>query len=90
MDPFEAMHGSRSTSPIEWFEVGEPLLLGRDLIYKTSENVPIIRNRFQTSYSQQKSYVNHRRRDLEFEEGDNEHLKISPMKGVVDLRRKSS
>ncbi|TMX04172.1 hypothetical protein EJD97_011225 [Solanum chilense] len=34
------------------------------------------------AYSRQKSYANHRRRDLEFEEGDKVYLKISPIKGV--------
>ena len=37
----------------------------------------------QIAYNRQKSYVNHRRRDLEFEEGDKVHLKILPMKEVV-------
>ena len=37
------------------------------------------------AYSQQKSYVDHRRRYLEFEEGDKVYSKISPMKGVVRL-----
>ena len=50
--------------------MGEPSLLSPELIYKTLEKVHIIRNRLQTAYSRQKSYVDHRRRDLEFEEGD--------------------
>ena len=65
------------------FEVGEPSLLGPDLIYKTLENVYIIRNRLQTAYSWQKSYADKIRRYLEFEDGDKVYLKISPMKGVV-------
>ena len=40
------------------------------------------------AYSRQKSYGGHRRRDLEFEEGDNVYLKISPMKGVVRFGKK--
>ena len=36
----------------------------------------------------QKSYVKHRRRDLEFEEGDKVYFKISPMKGVVRFGKK--
>ena len=42
----------------------------------------------QTAYSQQKSYVDQRRRDLEFEEGDKVYLKILPMKGVVRFGKK--
>ena len=52
------------------------------------EKVHIIRNRLQTTYSRQKSYADHRRRDLEFEEGDKVYLKISPMKEVVIFGKK--
>ena len=70
MSPYEALYGRRCRSPIGRFEVGEPSLLGPELIYKTLEEVRIIRNRLQIVYTQQNSYVNHRRRDLDFEEGD--------------------
>ena len=40
------------------------------------------------TYSRQKSYVDHRRRDLEFERGDKVYLKISPMKEVVRFGKK--
>ena len=88
MAPYEALYGRRSRSPIGWFEVGEPSILGPELIYKTLEKVHIIRNRLQTAYSRQKSYADHRRRNLEFEEGDKVYLKISLMKGVVRFGKK--
>ena len=84
----EALYGKRCKSPIGWFEVGEPSLLGPDLIYKTLEKVHIIRNRLETAYSQEKSYADQRRKDLEFEEGDKVYLKILPMKGVVRFCKK--
>ena len=90
MSTYEVLYGRRCTSPIEWFEVGDSSLLGPDLIYKTLEKIHIIENQLQTAYSQQKSYADHRRRDLEFEEGDKVHWKISPMKGVLDSPRKES
>ena len=40
------------------------------------------------AYSRQKSYVDNRRRDLEFKEGDKVYLKISQMKGVVRFGKK--
>ena len=51
MDPYEALYDRRCRYPIGWFEVGEPSLLGPDLIFKTLEKVHIIRNRLQTAYS---------------------------------------
>ena len=35
MAPYEALYGMRCKYPIGWFEVGEPSLLGLELIYKT-------------------------------------------------------
>ena len=66
----------------------EPSLLGPDLVYKTLEKVHIIRNRLQMAYSQQKSYADHRRSDLEIEENDKVYLKISQMKMVVRFCKK--
>ncbi|XP_069147119.1 uncharacterized protein [Solanum lycopersicum] len=83
MAPCEALYGRRCRSPIGWFDVGEPSLLGPYLIYKTLENVHIIRNRLEMAYSRQKTYVDNRRKDMEFLEGDKVYLKISPMKRVV-------
>ncbi|TMX00273.1 hypothetical protein EJD97_001095 [Solanum chilense] len=47
-----------------------------------------LRSRLQIAYSQQKSYANHRRRYLKFEEGDKVYLKTLPMKGVVRFGKK--
>ena len=67
MDPYEDLYGRRCRSPIGWFEVGEPSLLGLELIYKTLEKVHIIRNLLQMAYSRQKSFADNRRRDSVFE-----------------------
>ena len=88
MTPYEDLGGRRCRSTVGSFEEGEPSLLGPNLIYKTLEKVHIIRNRLQMAYSRQKSYADHRSRDLEFQEGDKMYLKISPMKGVVRFGKK--
>ena len=90
MDPYEALYDRRCRYPIGWFEVGEPSLLDPELIYKTMEKVHIRRTQLQTAYSQQKSYADHRRRDLEFEGYDKVYFKISPMKGVVRFGKKGT
>ena len=68
--------------------MGEPFLIGPNLVYNTLEKVHILRNRLKIAYSRKKSDVDHRRRDLDFEEGDKVYLKISPMKGVVRFVKK--
>ena len=83
MAPFEALYSRRCWSSVGWFEVGEFELLGPDIVYETMEKFWILRDRLKTTYSRQKSYVDNRRRDLEFYIGDWVYLKISPMKGVM-------
>ena len=41
-----------------------------------------------TTYSRQKSYADHKRRDFKLKEGDKVYLKISPIKGVVIFVKK--
>ena len=48
----------------------------------------MIRDRLATAYSSQKSYANKRKRDLEFEVGDQVYLNVSPMKGVMRFGKK--
>ena len=45
-------------------------------------------NIFQMAYILQKSYVDHIRRDLEFEEDDKVYFKMSSMKGLVRFTKK--
>ena len=52
MAPYESLYGRRYRYPVGWFEMGEPFLLGPDLIYKTLEKVHVIINCFQMAYSQ--------------------------------------
>ena len=66
MAPYKALYGRGYRCPIGLFKVGEPSPLGPEFIYKTLQKVHIMRNRLQTSYSRQKSYAEHRRRDFEF------------------------
>ena len=68
--------------------MGGPSFLNPNFIYKTLEKVHIIRNRLGMVHSWQKYYVDHRRRDLEFEECNKVYLKISPIKGVVIFCKK--
>ncbi|XP_070002836.1 uncharacterized protein [Nicotiana sylvestris] len=52
------------------------------------EKVKIIKERLKTTQSHQKSYLNVRRRDLEFKEDDWVFPKVSPMKGIMRLGKR--
>ena len=83
MTPYEALYGRPCRSPLCWTEVGESSITGPDLIRDTFEKVNLIRQRLLTAQSRQKSYVDVRRRPLEFEVGDHVFLKVMPKRGVV-------
>ena len=57
--------------------------MGPDLIRGTSKNGSLIRQRLLTAQSRQKSYVDVRRRALEFEIEDHIFLKVMLKRGVV-------
>ena len=82
MAPYEALYGRPCRSPISWAEVGEAVVLGLEMVRKTTEKVNLIKSRLLTAQSRQKSYADRRRRPLEFSVGDYIFLKVSPRKGI--------
>jgi hypothetical protein len=47
-----------------------------------------VRENLRTAQSRQKSYVDTRRRQLEFEEGDHVYLKVLPIRGMIRFKVK--
>ncbi|XP_065854728.1 uncharacterized protein [Euphorbia lathyris] len=88
MAPYEALYGRKCRSPICWDEVGERRLTRPELIQLTLDKVRIIRERLLTAQSRQKSYVDPRRKNVEFQIGDHVFLKVSPMKGIMRFGKK--
>ncbi|KAI6687681.1 hypothetical protein NL676_024509 [Syzygium grande] len=75
--------------PVCWDEVGEQSITGLELIQQTVEAE--LRS-FKTDSKRRrvvwKSYVDRRRRPLEFQVGDHVFLKVSPMKGLSRFGKK--
>ena len=65
---FEALYGRPCRSPMCWGEVGDAPMLGLEEVKEMAEKVHLIRDRMKAAQSRQKSYVDQRRRPLEFEE----------------------
>jgi len=57
MAPFEALYGRKCRTPLCWFQDGESMLIGPELIQQTNEKVKKIQDRLKTSFSRQKSYA---------------------------------
>jgi hypothetical protein len=82
MVPFEMLYGRRCRTPLFWNETGEQKVFGPDILQETEKQVRMVRENFRVAQSRQKSYVDHRRRELNFEVGHFVYLKVSPMRGL--------
>jgi hypothetical protein len=82
MSLFEALYGRKCRTPLYWDQTGERQFFGLEIIQEAEEQVPMIRENLRIAQSRQKSYVDTRRRPLEFEEGDHMYLKVSPIQGM--------
>ena len=87
MAPYEPLYRKSCRLSICWTKVGESFITGPDLIRDTSEKVSLIQKRLLTAQSGQKSYVDQRRRPLEFEGGDHVFLFVMPKRGVVKFNK---
>ncbi|KAL4016657.1 hypothetical protein IC575_024311 [Cucumis melo] len=88
MVPFEALYGRCYRSSVCWGEIAEQIMLGPELVQTTKAAIQKIRARMLTAQSRQKTYVDERRKDLEFDVGDMVFLKVAPMKGVLRFKKK--
>jgi hypothetical protein len=50
-----------------------------DILQEAEKQVGMVRENLRIAQSRQKSYTDHRRRELSFEVGDFVYLKVSPM-----------
>ena len=80
--PYEALYGRKFRTPLYWYQDGEAVLVGPELLEQTTEKVRIVRNRIQASQSRQKAYVDRRRRLLEFAARDHVFLRVAQTTGV--------
>lgn len=58
--------------------MGERMLYGPELVQEITKSIKAIRENLKIARDKQKSYVDHHRKSLEFEVGNNIFLKLSP------------
>ncbi|GJZ66089.1 reverse transcriptase domain-containing protein [Tanacetum coccineum] len=86
--PFETLYGRKCRSLILWAEVGKGQLIGPEIVQETTKKISQIKDRLKAARDRQKSYVDKKRKPLEFSVGDHVLLKVSPWKGVVRFGNK--
>jgi hypothetical protein len=58
------------------------MVFGPDILQQGEKQVRMVRENLRVMQSRQKSYADHRRRELSFEVGYFVYLKVSPMRGL--------
>lgn len=86
--PFEVLYGRRCKTPVCREEVGTRSFHGPTMVSETSDKVRQIQERLKVAQSRQKSYADSHKRDLQFKEGDNVFLKVSPTRGTLRFGQK--
>ncbi|GKD25420.1 hypothetical protein Tco_1231634, partial [Tanacetum coccineum] len=76
-------------SLVLWAEIGKSSLTGLELVLETADNVVLIKEKPKAARDRQKSYVDYRRKPLEFEVGDRVLLGVTPWKGIFHFGKKS-
>jgi hypothetical protein len=82
MAPFEVLYGRRCQTPLFWSEAGEQKVFEPDVLQEAEKQVRMVRENLRVAQSRQKSYADHRRRELSFEVRYFVYLKVSPMRGL--------
>jgi transposase InsO family protein len=82
MAPFKMLYGRRCRTPLFFNETGERKVFGPDILEEVEKQVRMVRENLYVAQSRQKSYADHRRRELSFEVGDFVYLMVSPMRGL--------
>ncbi|GJR67954.1 putative reverse transcriptase domain-containing protein [Tanacetum coccineum] len=75
-------------SHVLWAEIRESSLTGLELVQETIDKVVLVKEKPEVARDRQKSYVDYRRKPLEFEVGNHVLLKVTPWNGVVCFRKK--
>jgi hypothetical protein len=86
MASFEMLYGCRCRSPMFWYETRERKVFRPDRLQEAEKQVRMVRENLRVAQSRQKSYANHRRRELRFKVGDFVYLKVSPMRGLCHFK----
>ena len=82
MSPFEALYRRRCRTSLCWYESGESVLLGPEVVQETTEKVKMIQDKMRASQSRQKSYHDNRRKDIEFQVADHVFLRVNHVTGI--------
>ena len=68
--------------------MNEHKVIGPDIVKETEEKVQVIQQGIKAAHDRQKSYVDLKRKDIEYEVGDKVFLKVSPWMKILRFGKK--
>ena len=68
--------------------MNEHKVIGPDIVKETKKKVQVIQQRLKAARDQQKSHVDLKRKDIEYEVGDKVFLKVSPWRKILQFGKK--
>jgi flagellar motor switch protein FliM len=87
---FEMLYGRTCQTPLFWSETGERKVFRPDILQEAEKQVRMVRENLRITQSRQKSYADHRRRELSFKVGDFIYLTVSSIQVCVISRFEES
>ncbi|GKF67415.1 hypothetical protein Tco_0197094 [Tanacetum coccineum] len=69
-------------------EIEVSSFIGPELVQEKTDKIVLIKEKLKAERDHQKTYVDNRRKPLEYEVGDSVLLKVSPWKGVIHVGTK--
>ncbi|XP_070677834.1 uncharacterized protein [Malus domestica] len=85
MSPFVALYGRACRTPLCWYEVGERVLVGPEIVEETTQNVQVIKSNLKAAQDRQKSLADRHTTDRVYDVGDWVFLKLSPWRVAYRL-----
>ena len=88
MTPYKALYRRKFRTSLCWTKLSEKKVIDPDLIQETEEKVKMIRERLKVAVDRQKSYVDLKRKEIQYEIGEKMFLKVSLWKKVTRFGKK--
>ena len=88
MAPYEALYGRKCRTLVCWTDLNEHKLIESDIEKETKETIQVIQQRLKAASDRQKSYVDLKRKDIEYEVGDKVFLKVSLWRKILRFGKK--
>jgi hypothetical protein len=83
---FEILYGRRCQTPLFWNETRERKIFRPDVLQEAEMQVRMVKENLRVAQSSEKSYADHRRREMSFEVRDFVCLKGSPVRGSYHFK----